>query len=331
MSRRFMKITFPILMLAGIYFLGPSPEKPEYNLTLPDVPTDPQQLQDHVVQQESKHKVKPENGATIVWSDSTREITDYAVVYLHGFSASQMEGDPVHRRFAKDFGCNLYLSRLSDHGVDTTEALLLYTPDRAWASAKEALSIGKKLGKKIILMSTSTGGTLALKLAAEYPDDVFAMINMSPNIALRNGAAFIANDPWGLQIAHLVVGGDYNITDSDARYWNNKYRLEGVCQLEQLLETTMNKELFNRIKQPSLSLYYFESEEKQDPQVKVSAILEMNEQLGTPSDLKAAVNVPGAKAHVLGSSLVSKDVNGVYGAIESFALSKLKLKKVTAP
>lgn len=331
MSRRFMKITFPILMLAGIFFLGPSPEKPEYNLTLPEVPDDPQQLQEYVVKQENKHKVKPDNEASIVWYDSTRKKTDYAVVYLHGFSASQMEGDPVHRRFAKEFGCNLYLARLSDHGIDTTEALLLYTPDRAWASAKEALSIGKKLGKKIILMSTSTGGTLALKLAAEYPGDVFALINMSPNIALRNGAAFIANDPWGLQIAHLVVGGDYNITDSDARYWNDKYRLEAVCQLEQLLETTMNKDLFNRIKQPSLSLYYFKSEEEQDPQVKVSAILKMNEQLGTPSDLKAAVNVPGAKAHVLGSSLVSKDVDGVYEEIESFTLNKLKLAKAGAP
>lgn len=329
-SRRFIKITFPLLFLAGIYFIGPAPDKPAFNLTLPDVPSGPDPLEKYVALNESKHKLKANNEARIVWYDSSRQKTEYAVVYLHGFSASQMEGDPVHRRFAKEFGCNLYLARLSDHGVDTTEALLLYTPDRSWESAKEALAIGKRLGEKVILMSTSTGGTLALKLAAEYPDDVYALINLSPNIALKNGAAFIANDPWGLQIARLVVGGKYNVTDAteeESKYWNKKYRLEAVSQLEQLLESTMRERLFKRIKQPSLTLYYFKSEEEQDPQVKVSAILEMNQALATPDDLKVIVNVPTAGAHVLGSSLVTKDLETVYKEIEKFALEKLKLKK----
>jgi hypothetical protein len=61
------------------------------------------------------------------------------VVYIHGFSASQEEGDPVHYTFAKKFGCNLFLNRLADHGVDTTEPLLNVTADKLWSSAKEAL------------------------------------------------------------------------------------------------------------------------------------------------------------------------------------------------
>ncbi len=331
-SRRFIKISFPILLLAGVYFLGPEPDRPHYNLTLPQVPQDAPGLEAYIGQKEANHKIKPGNGAMVVWNDSLKKKTPYAVVYLHGFSASQMEGDPVHRRFASEFGCNLYLSRLADHGIDTTDALLLYTPDRAWESAKEALAIGKSIGEKVILMGTSTGSTLALKLAAEYPDDVFAMIHMSPNIALRNGAAFIANDPWGLQIARLVVGGKYNETDSDeeaSKYWYKRYRLEAVSQLEELLETTMSKDLFGRITQPSLSLYYFKSEEEQDPQVKVSAILTMNEQLTTPSDRKAAISVPTAGAHVLGCSLTSHDVESVYKEIEKFATEKLQLPKVT--
>jgi pimeloyl-ACP methyl ester carboxylesterase len=330
-SKRFIRISFPILLLAGVYFLGPEPDKPTYSLTLPDVPAGSDNLEKYVSSQESKHKIKPDNEARIVWNDSSKQKTEYAVVYLHGFSASRMEGDPIHRRFAKEFGCNLYLARLADHGIDTTEALLLYTPDRSWESAKEALEIGKRLGKKIILMSTSTGGTLALKLAAEYPEDVYALINLSPNIALRNGAAFIANDPWGLQIARLVIGGKYNITNAtgeESKYWNSKYRLEAVSQLEELLETTMTKKLFERIKQPSLTLYYYKSEEEQDPQVKVSAMLTMNEQLATPGDLKVAVSIPTAGAHVLGSSLISKDIEGVYREIEKFTIEKLKLKKV---
>ena len=87
-----------------------------------------------------KHKIKPTNEARIIWFDSSHQKTPYSVVYLHGFSASQAEGDPTHRRFAREFGCNLFLSRLADHGIDTTEALLQFTPDRIWESAKEALA-----------------------------------------------------------------------------------------------------------------------------------------------------------------------------------------------
>ena len=90
-----------------------------------------------------------------------------------------------------------------------------FTPDRLWESAKQALAIGKKLGDKVILVSTSTGGTLALKLAAEYPNDVHALINLSPNIAINSGAAFLLNDPWGLYIVRAVKGGKYSISEGD--------------------------------------------------------------------------------------------------------------------
>jgi pimeloyl-ACP methyl ester carboxylesterase len=296
-----------------------------------EVPATPAALEQYVAEKEATHTLKPDNEARIVWFDSTRRKTEYAVVYLHGFSASQMEGDPTHRRFAGTFGCNLYLARLADHGIDTTEALLLYTPDRAWNSAKEALAIGKQLGEKVILMSTSTGGTLALKLAAEYPDDVHALINLSPNIALRNGAAFLANNHWGLQIARLVVGGKYNVTgvsDVEAQYWNKRYRLEAVSQLEELIETTMTPELFKRVSQPSLTLYYYKNEEEQDSQVKVSAMLEMNKQLSTADQSKVITNIPGAGVHVLGSSLSSHDVETVYQEIDKFAREKLNMSPV---
>ena len=218
-TKRLIKISFPFILLLGIYFLGPKPDDPVYSKAMPSVPETGEALERHIVDLDSKHKIKPNNEARIVWYDSSKQKTPYAVVYLHGFSASQVEGDPIHRRFAQEFGCNLYLSRLADHGIDTTEALLQFTPDRIWESAKEALAIGKKLGDKVILLSTSTGGTLALMLAAEYPEDVFALINLSPNIAINDGAAFILNDPWGLQIARMVMGGNYRVTDAseDAR------------------------------------------------------------------------------------------------------------------
>lgn len=329
-----IKITFPLLFLIGVYFSGPRPDKPVFQASLPGIPETPDSLENYIRRREALHKVKPGNEAKIVWMDSARNKTEYAVVYLHGFSASPNEGAPVHRRFSAAFGCNLYLARLSDHGVDTTESLLLYTADRAWNSAREALAIGTRLGQKVIVMSTSTGGTLALMLAAKFPDRVHALINLSPNIAINNPAAFLLNDPWGLYIARMVMGGKYRETgasEEKARYWNEKYRLESAVQLQELLESSMTEETFRSISQPSLTLYYYKTEKEQDPEVKVSAMLEMNQQLGTPDSLKVAKAMPNAGAHVLGSPMTSKDVDGVYAEIEDFAINKLHMVRTARP
>jgi pimeloyl-ACP methyl ester carboxylesterase len=331
-SKLFIKITFPVIVILAVYFLGPMPDAPVYDLSLPALPEQQNDLEKYIAEGESKHKIKPDNEARIVWLDSSKRKTEFAVVYLHGFSASQMEGNPVHRRFAKEFGCNLFLSRLSDHGVDTTESLLYFTADRVWNSAKEALAIGNAIGEKVILVSTSTGGTLALKLAAEFPDKVYGLINLSPNIAINHPAAFISNNAWGLQIGRMVMGGDYRITEANeekSKYWNNKYRLESVVQLEELLESSMTKETFQRVKQPSLTLYYYKNEKEQDPEVKVSAMLEMHKALGTPESLKEEKAIPNAEAHVIGGSLVSKDVESVYLEMQKFAIEKLKMKQQT--
>jgi hypothetical protein len=56
-------------------------------------------------------------------------------------------------------------------------------------------------------------------------------------------------------------------------------------------------------------------------------MLTMHEQLSTPAELKETVAFPNAGAHVIGSRLTSGDVDGVYAAIEKFAVEKLKMPK----
>jgi hypothetical protein len=99
-------------------------------------------------------------------------------------------------------------------------------------------------------------------------------------------------------------------------------------QLEELIETTMTKELFQKVKQPSLTLYYYKNEQEQDPEVKVRAMLKMNEQLATPNNLKEAIAFPNAGVHVIGCSMTSKDVEGVYAAAKKFAVEKLGMKPI---
>jgi pimeloyl-ACP methyl ester carboxylesterase len=312
---RLLKILLGIvIVLFIVYWLGPHPATPVYAVDLPTIPSEPTALFNYVQQEESKHLVKKDNEAEIVWADTiSKKKTAYAIVYLPGFSASKMEGAPTHLNIAKKFGCNLYLARLSQHGIDTADALINMTADNLWETAKQAYAIGRQLGEKVILMGTSTGGTLALQLAATYPD-VAGLILYSPNIAVNDPNAWLLNNPWGLQIARLVKGSNYNIIPSDtvyAKYWNTKYRLEALASLEELLETKMTAATFQAVKQPVLTLYYYKDEQHQDPVVKVSATKAMFDQLGTAGELKRAVAMPNTGNHVIGSPILSKDVMGV--------------------
>lgn len=318
-----------LLILIVVYFLGPRPSTPKYTNNLPALPVEPPALEQFIQTSEARHKLKPDNEARIIWyNDSVKQKTEYAVVYLHGFSASQEEGDPVHYEFAQKFGCNLYLSRLDAHGIDTTEPLGNFTAEGIWNSAKEAYAIGKQLGKKVILMSTSTGGTLALKLAAEFPE-IAGLILLSPNIAINDPNAWLLNNHWGLQIAHLVTGKHRTVDDTTtiyAQYWNNRYVTKSLVQLEELIESTMKASVFEKVTQPTLLLYYYKDEENQDPVVKVAAMKRMFKQLGTPENLKRQVTIPNAGDHVIGSYVKSKDVGTVQAECEKFAMEVLKIK-----
>jgi len=317
-----------LFLLIVIYFLGPQPATPKYSLQLPKLPAAAAELEKYIADNEAKHKLKPDNEARILWfNDSTKEKTEYAVVYLHGFSASQEEGDPVHYEFAQKFGCNLYLARLAEHGIDTTAPLASFTAEKFWNSVLEAYAIGKQLGKKVILMSTSTGGTAALKLCSEFPE-IAANILLSPNVSINDPNAWLLNNRWGLQIAHIVIGKEKVINDTTAiyaQYWNNRYSTNSLVQLEELLESTMKESTFRKITQSTLLLYYFKDEDHQDPVVKVSAMKRMFAQISTPDSLKRQVALPDVGEHVMGSYVKSKELESVKAEVERFAKEILKM------
>jgi esterase/lipase len=318
---RILKIVIlSILALFVIYFLGPQPPKPVLNEVLPTVASI-NDLDASIADMEATHKIKPNNEAKIIWADSSKTQTEYAIVYLHGFSASQMEGDPVHQNIAKQFHCNLYLARLAEHGIDTTEDLMNLTAENYWESAKLAYAIGKQIGKKVILMSTSTGGTLALQLAANYPE-IAGLILYSPNIEIFDPSAPLLNNPWGLQIGRTVLKSNYvDIKYKDSAYptyWNKHYRIEAVVALQNLLEATMTEATFKKIHQPTLALYYYKDEAHQDNVVKVKAIQKMMQQIATPSNLKMEMAMPNTGNHVLASPIVSKDIVSVEQATAKF-------------
>ncbi len=330
--RSLIKYLLVIAIPCIAYLLGPNPSNPVYKATLPALPSDAAQLEKYIGQKEGQHKVKPGNHARIIWAnDSLKNQTEYAIVYLHGFSASQEDGNPVHTNIARKFGCNLYLARLAEHGINTSEQLLNLTATKYWESAKEAYAIGKKLGKNVIIMGTSTGASNALHLSSVYPD-ISGLILFSPNIAINHPLAWTANKPWGLHAYRLYSGSGY-ITPPDttavyAKYWNTPYRLEAVAELQEYLETTMTSKNFEKITQPTLMVYYYKNEVSKDSVVKIEAMQLMFDELNSSPSEKKSIALPKVGTHALACGLKSKDINGVEETVTNFFTNTLKLQPV---
>ncbi len=330
--KRFFGILLLLIIL--VYVLGPKPPKPELNKDLPSISASVANVESYIQKKEAAYNIKTDNETRIFWADdSLKERTNYCVLYLHGFSASWYEGYPAHVKFARKFGANLYIPRLHDHGLVSDDALLNMTPDELWASAKEALMIARSLGKKVIIMGTSTGGTLALKLAADFPEYVEGLILYSPNIQINNNTAFILSKPWGLQIGRKVSKSKYRITNDDfdskdCQYWDCKYRLEAVVYLQQLIEATMKKSTYSNVTAPVFLGYYYKDEEHQDSTVRVDAMLKMFKQLGTSPGEKVKKAFPEAGDHVIACELTSGSLNDVIDSTIDFAEKILKMEPV---
>jgi len=323
-----------LLILVAGYLLGPKPPKPELDKNLPSLSASMRNMETYIAEKEAEFSVRSDNESRIVWAnDSLKNRTDYCLLYLHGFSASWYEGYPANVEFASHFGMNAYLPRLASHGLETEDPLIDMTPDNLWESAKEALMVARSLGKNVIIMSTSTGGTLGLQLAADFPEYVYGLILYSPNIRINNGAAFLLSKPWGLQIGRKVTGGKYRITNEDfeskdCQYWYCKYRMEAVVFLQQLVDATMKKETFSRVTVPVFLGYYYKDENNQDETVKVDAMLKMFDQLGTYDDRRVKVAFPDAGDHVIACELTSGSVDEVISETIKFGEDILDMNPV---
>lgn len=318
-----------IVPLVAVYFAGPQASVDELNKKLPTVPSKLHELEYFIKQREASiPNIKPDNEAQIIWFDSVPDVTEYSIVYLHGFSASRKEGYPIHRELAKKYGCNLYLPRIAGHGLDEKEAMLNLTGEDMMNSAAEAIAVGMKIGKKVILLTTSTGGTYGLYLAENNPA-IAGLILYSPNIQIYDPNSWLLSKPWGLQLARIVKGSDYHeweISEERAGYWTNKYRLEALTELQALVETTMVPETFEKITQPVFLGYYYKNDDEQDNTVSVPAMLTMFDQLGTEEALKREVAFPEAGHHVIGCSLTSGSVEQVRLETEKFLEEIIELE-----
>jgi pimeloyl-ACP methyl ester carboxylesterase len=329
-KRKWLWIIAGILLgLIIFYLLGPKPDKPDFtSLVIPRSNSDLKAVEDSISAKEALLKLKPDNQARIIWTTPYQK-TPYSMVYLHGNGASQEEGDPIHEALAHRYGCNLYLARLEDHGLTGEDPLKNIDPVQWMQSALDAIAIGRAIGEKVIVVSCSTGSTLTLYLAAQYPDLVEAQIMLSPNIDYYDPRSFMMAGPWGLQITRMILGSNFygwKAPGPAHQYWYTNYRIEGLITLKSIIDETMTPETFRQINDPMYMAYYFKDEQHQDMVVSVKRMREMYTQLGTPPNMKREVALADAGTHIIGSDLFNNHLVSLWTSLTGYCEDVLQLQ-----
>jgi len=106
------------------------------------------------------------------------------VVLVHGFIASPAEMRPFAERLAR-LGHPVMGVRLKGHGTSPWDLR-----ERRWedwlASVERGFSIVRAFAPRIAVVGFSTGGTLALRLAADVPEGLSAVVGIAVALRFRN-------------------------------------------------------------------------------------------------------------------------------------------------
>ncbi|MBZ9998444.1 MULTISPECIES: alpha/beta hydrolase [unclassified Mesorhizobium] len=177
----------------------------------------------------------------IIWANPmVHARTRLSIVYIHGFSASKGELRPLPDEVADQLDANLFFTRLTGHGQDG--AAMMQGSLNAWINDyEEALAIGRAIGDKVIVISTSTGGSLAAWAATQpgASDGVAAIAFISPNFGVKASGAGILTMRWGKQIAELVAGKERSFMPRNAlheKFWTTRYPLAATLPMQALTE-----------------------------------------------------------------------------------------------
>lgn len=191
--------------------------------------------------------ILPDTEKTIIWAEpSKKHKTPISIIYLHGFSATRQETAPLCDMLAQKLGANLFYTRLTRHGR-SGQAMAEATVNDWLNDAIEALEIGRRIGEKVLVVATSTGGTLATWLTAyERSDDILACILISPNFMPAESGVKFLTWPWAKVIIPLIFGKTYTWKPENElheRYWMTSYPTTAALPLMGLVQLVRKTDL----------------------------------------------------------------------------------------
>jgi pimeloyl-ACP methyl ester carboxylesterase len=251
--------------------------------------------------------LRPGDGKSIEWLDpASPSVTPLSLVYLHGFSADRHEVEPLVTDLARELGANVFFTRLRGHGRDAA-AMGEATVESWLDDVAEAVAIGARLGGRVVLMGTSTGGTLALWAAAreEVADRLGSVVLISPNLGVRDPAARVLLWPWGGVIGRWMVGPErcFQAKNADQeRHWTTCYPTGALLPMMALVDRVQSLPE-GALRAPTLVLYS-RGDEVVDPQMTESLMPRLAE---GPLELRAVEGSSDPEQHVIAGAIMSPE------------------------
>lgn len=249
-----------------------------------------------------------------------------AILYIHGFGASRAEGEATGDRLADELAANIYYLRLPGHGLDAN-AQAAVSFQQYLQTAEEALLMMPKLGRKTVVIGTSTGALVATYLGAAHGDKIHALILASPLWDFANKTTRILNFPGGFWLATKVMGTERDASwkeDPDKRqhpnyynYWLRKQKMAALIPLNELRRFVVRDEIIEAIRPPTMTMFYYKDAKHLDDTIDVKKIRELFPRLGkkTGSGAKNKMVEIADGNHVLLSEFVRTDKERIHREI----------------
>jgi pimeloyl-ACP methyl ester carboxylesterase len=199
----------------------------------------------------------------VIWADKVGKKTPLSIIYIHGFSATSEEIRPVPDQIASALKANLYYTRLTGHG---RSPMAMAEPNVAdWMSdMAEAIAIGRKIGQRIIVISTSTGSTLSATAALNpiLSRDISGFIFISPNFGINNPFAKLLTWPAARWWVPLIAGKMRHSTPRNkqhSKFWTTTYPTIAAIPMAAIVKAVTEQD-FSKVTIPAL--FYFSLEDK---------------------------------------------------------------------
>jgi len=270
----------------------------------------PDDLERYLQDAEARYPdIIPNTEKTIIWAyPATKSKTQIAIVYLHGFSASRQETVPLCDNFARQVGANLFYTRLTGHGRGSA-AMGEGTVNDWLNDTVEAFEIGRRLGERVLLVGTSTGGTLAAWFMATYrPTDLLGCVLISPNFLPAHPAARVLLFPWTTGIIRKLAGDTWKWEPANPQhglYWTTTHPISAVFTMMRLVRL-VRKANMAAVTTPTLLFY-----SPQDRVVNAQASQKVFARLASPIKRKIAItNAQDPAQHVLAGDILSPQATG---------------------
>ncbi len=183
--------------------------------------------------------IRPSHGKELVWRNEDREKTGWSVVYLHGISASRRELAPMSEKIAELLDANLVLILLTDHGIDGGAMARATSLD--WLNnSVEAITVGQRIGEKVLVTGVSTGPALATWAASQptLVENVGSLFLFSANYGVHGASTGLLNMPLAKTLLPLIFGDERSfepMNTQQAQGRTTRYPSKSVFAMASLL------------------------------------------------------------------------------------------------